>query len=529
MRKLPIGIQSFEKLREDGYLYVDKTEYIWDLVNSGAVYFLSRPRRFGKSLLISTMQAYFEGKKELFDGLAISEHEAEKPIEEQWRSYPVIHFSLAGGEFTREGGLAAALDADMSYIARKYGLDANDIAGDDISVRLKKLIRSLKERTGSQVVVLVDEYDKPLLANISMNTGLLEKNRIVYKGIFGILKDMDAYLKFVFFTGVTKFSKVSIFSDLNQLRDISLESEFSGICGITENELQKNFQENIKIMSEAQDLTINETLERLSRTYDGYHFSSQSEGVYNPFSLLNAFASKKFGRYWFETGTPAFLIKKLQESGANVQDFSTGIRATESRLMNSHADDFDLIPLYYQSGYLTIKGYDPVFQEYILSYPNDEVRYGYIEALIPTVNAQYASRGSDFSAGRMVTSLVTGDIENVMTMLQALFASIPYYEGQAPQNEQQWRNLLFAVFSVLGQYVRTEIHTSKGRSDCVLENEDYVYIFEFKQDRTADEALRQIEEKGYAAPYAAGGKHVIKIGANFSMEKKTLDEWKIST
>lgn len=527
MRKLPIGIQSFEKLRKDGYLYVDKTEYIWNLVNSGTVYFLSRPRRFGKSLLISTMQAYFEGKKELFDGLAIATHEAEKPAEEQWGTYPLILFSLSSGEYSTEDGLRDQMKNSMQRSMEKYGVSEEAVFGETLPVRFSNLIRRLKEKTGRPVVVLVDEYDKPLLANMSVNPEQLERSRTIYKEFFSTLKDMDAYLKFVFFTGVTKFSKVSIFSDLNQLRDISLLDEFSGICGITEEELKKNFQDNIQTLAAAQNLTYEETLDQLARTYDGYHFSSQSEGVYNPFSLLNAFAAKEFGRYWFETGTPTFLIQTLRSNGLDVQDFSAGVTATAEQMMDYRAEDPDVIPLFYQAGYLTIAGYEPLFREYTLRFPNEEVKYGFLSFLLPRVNAAYVNTSGPFSAGKMIRALQKGDAESVMTMLQALLASIPYYEGQAPQNEQQWRNLLYAVFSILGQYVRAEIHTSRGRSDCILENEAFVYIFEFKQDQSADDALQQIEEKGYAAPYASSGKSIVKIGANFSMEKKTIDEWKI--
>lgn len=525
MRKLPIGIQSFENIRNDGYVYVDKTEYIWQMVQEGKVYFLSRPRRFGKSLLISTMQAYFEGRKDLFEGLSIAEHEAEKPEEEQWVSYPVIHVDFTGGDYHTPQGLDYVLTNYFNRLEEKYSLE--DGSHLDNPIRFSNLIENIRKKTGKQVVVLVDEYDKPLLDVMADDPVQENANRSRIKAVFSVLKKQDENLKFVFLTGVTKFSKVSIFSDLNQLRDISLTDEASGICGITETELRGNFNDNINTFAVAQNITYEDALLQLGKTYDGYHFSSRSDGVYNPYSLLNAFASKKFGRYWFETGTPTFLIRKLQESGIDVQDFSAGVRATESRLVNSRADEFDLIPLYYQSGYLTIKDYDPVFQEYVLSYPNEEVKYGYLDALIPTVSAEYASRESDFSAGRMVCALQQGDVETVMTMLQALLASIPYYEGQVPQNEQQWRNLLYAIFSILGQYVKAEVHSSRGRSDCVLENDQYVYIFEFKQDKSADEALQQIEEKGYAVPYAASGKQIVKIGANFSMQKKTLDEWKI--
>lgn len=529
MSKLPVGIQSFEDIRKNDYLYVDKTMYIQDLVDSGKAYFLNRPRRFGKSLFLSTLEAYFLGQKELFRGLTICQYEEQKPESEQWIKYPVMTFSLSGGDYKCPEGLEDILDRCLKRCERRYLREGESAPGRTLPVRFANLIEMVQEKCSKPVVVLVDEYDKPLLENLSVNTEMEERNRSLLKSFFSVLKDEDLYLKFAFFTGVTKFSKVSIFSDLNQLKDISLLPRYSAICGITETELKDNFSEEIENLAHSLNLDRDRTLAELAKMYDGYHFSAGGEGVYNPFSLLNAFFDGDLGRYWFESGTPSFLISRLASSGMPLQELSGDIIAPESRLSNFRADDEDLVPLYYQSGYLTIKGYDRTFRTYKLGYPNEEVKYGYLESLIPVAGADYSAGVPDnrFSVQRMVEYLRADQTESFMAMLQALLAGIPYHEGKAPSDEQQWRNIIYAIFTVLGQYVRCEVHSSRGRSDCIVENGQYVYIFEFKQDKTAKEALQQIEENGYAVPYAASGKKIVKIGANFSSEKKTLNEWKV--
>lgn len=523
MSKLPIGIQSFENIRRDGYLYIDKTIFVKELVNSGKVYFLSRPRRFGKSLFVSTLEAYFRGQRELFHGLAIGEWENQRPESERWVEYPVLKFSLSGGDYQSAEGLANSLKYILNRFESENGIAHDDCL--DISNQFRYCIEEAYRMTGRQVVVLVDEYDKPLLTNLGVSESQEERNRDLFKGFFSVLKDEDQYLKFIFITGVTKFSKVSIFSDLNQLKDISLLPKYSAICGITGEELLSGLSDDILELAAALNIGKDDAVSALRDKYDGYHFSAVSEGVYNPFSLLNALSDRRLGDYWFETGTPSFLVRKLMESGMPVGEFNTGIIATEDRITNYRADDNDLVPLYYQSGYLTIAGYDKVFHEYTLSFPNDEVRYGYLNSLIPMVRPEYTATNGAFSAGKMVRFLRSCQTEQFMTMLQALLASIPYHEGRAPADEQQWRNVIYAVFVVLGQYVKAEVHSSLGRSDCVVENDQYVYIFEFKQDKSAEEALKQIDEMGYAVPYASSGKKIVKIGANFSTGKRTLDEW----
>ena len=523
MRQLPLGIQSFEDLRNNGYKYIDKTEYLQNLVESGKVFFLMRPRRFGKSLLITTMEAYFEGKKDLFKGLQIEQYERRKA--KPWQNYPVVHFGMAGGSYTSRDGLSNILADVIFTTAERYGIAHDAVEGGDLPVSFKKLIRQLKVKTGMQVVVLVDEYDKPLLENLGDHEDIETDNHLLLKSVFSVLKDMDGYLKFVFITGVTKFSKVSIFSDLNQLKDISLLPKYAAICGITEDELKTDLREYTDQLAVVQNLSSEDTLQMLARMYDGYHFSRSAEGVNNPFSLFNALSDGDFNRYWFGSATPTLLYKALMKSGRPVEEFSEGLSANEARISNYRADANDLVPLYYQSGYLTITGYDPKFRMYTLSYPNDEVKYGFLESLIPMANPVYHAPQDSFRADKMTEYLQSKDIDSFMKMLQALLASIPYYEGKTPEHEQQWRNIIFAVFTVLGQYVRAEVHSSTGRSDCIVENEKFVYIFEFKQDDSSEAALRQIEEKGYALPYASSAKQVVRIGVNFSTKMKTIDTW----
>lgn len=526
IRKLPVGIQSFEDLRRNHYVYVDKTEFVWRLAETGKTYFLSRPRRFGKSLFISTLEAYFEGKKELFEGLAIEKYENEKGGD-AWQRYPVLRFSLSGGNYQEENGLRDRLENIMQRYAARYDLKGEyAITGETPAVHFVSLIEQLSRKTGKQVVVLVDEYDKPLLETMETNPAQEERNRELYKGFFSVLKDEDEYVKFVFFTGVTKFSKVSIFSDLNQLRDISLTNAYAEICGITEDELSGVFPGEISAMAGDQDITEEECRRRLAEMYDGYCFSAKGKRVYNPYSLLNAFTDKDFGSYWFETGTPTFLIRKLQTSGFTPERLTDGVEAGESELKDYRPENENPIPLFYQAGYLTICGFDREFRIYSLRFPNQEVKYGFMSSLIPAV---FGRRDADDPSPerRMILDLRKGNIESFMTQLAALFAGIPYPENRTLEYEQEWRNQIFLIFTLLGQNVKCEVHSARGRADSIVETKDYVYIFEFKVDHTADEALAQIEEKGYAAPYLADQRKIFRIGVNFSSEKRNIGEWKV--
>ena len=521
-RRLPIGMQDFRDIRENGFVYVDKTMFIWQLVNASKSYFLSRPRRFGKSLFISTLYSFFSGEKELFKGLYIEEKENARG-DKAWTKYPVIYFSLSGGQYNDPDGLTNTLDDVLTQIEEQYDIDRYDT---DLSNRFKNIIRKLHEKTGQQVVVLVDEYDKPLLSTMISNPAQEEKNRQLYKGFFSVLKDMDGYLRFVFFTGVTKFSKVSIFSDLNQLNDISMDDEYSGICGITEDEMERDFDPEVHALAAANQLTYDQCVERLGQMYDGYHFSRNGEGVYNPFSLLNAFAKRDFGSYWFESGTPDILIKKLQNSDMQLPELVDGVEATESEIMNYRAEDDNPVPLFYQSGYLTIGSYDNEFRSYVLRFPNNEVKYGFLNSLLPCVLHRSGSE-SPRSLNRMITDLRKGDAESFLTRLTSLFASIPYPEGRAPQYEGEWSRQLYLILSLMGAYTSCEVHMATGRADCVVQTADYIYVFEFKLDAPIEEAMKQIDDRGYTIPYTADQRKLYKIGVVFSTEKRNIADYQI--
>ncbi len=519
-RRLPIGKQNFKNIRENGYVYVDKTRYVWDLANSGLSYFLSRPRRFGKSLFISTLESYFSGEKELFKGLYIEEKENEKGGD-AWAKYPIISFYLSGGQYNTPEGLGIKLSQALDVVEEKYGLKYYD---SDLSGRFENIIRKLYEKTGRQVVVLVDEYDKPLLSTMISNTKQEEENRQLYKGFFSVLKDMDGYLKFVFFTGVTKFSKVSIFSDLNQLSDISMDDEYSGICGITEDELEDNFGPEIEELAHKQKLPHEECLSELAKMYDGYHFSADGTGVYNPFSLLSAFHRRDFGSYWFETGTPDILIKKLNTSRMPLYKLSEGVVATESALMNYRVDDPDPIPLFYQSGYLTICDYDREFRLYTLKLPNNEVKYGFFDSLVPSVLGQSEDE-NPASLRSMLMDLRAGKPDSFITRIRSLFASIPYPEGKSPVYEGEWSRQLYLILSLMGAYTQCEVHMATGRADCVVKTADYIYVFEFKLDAPVEDAMKQIDDKGYTIPYIADSRKLYKVGVVFSTEKRNVADY----
>ena len=537
-RKLPVGIQSFEDIRTEGYLYVDKTAYIYELMHTGKPYFLSRPRRFGKSLLLSTMRAYFEGKRELFEGLAITELSQDDP--EAFVERPVFYIDFNGENYSdTEGqtaheevsdarekslgnmGIEARLEGHLRRWEAIYGADTENKT---LASRFEYLIRTACEQTGKKVVILADEYDKPLLES---DPDLDRHNRAVLKGFFSVLKSCDEFIKFIFITGVTKFSKVSIFSDINQLRDISLNERYADICGITEQEMQSVLSPEIEALAERRGLTYDECLEKLRKQYDGYHFSEESEGVYNPYSLLNAFADLKFGMYWFETGTPTFLINKLKETGYDPKDFTSGeITMAPKDLLDYRADNPNPVPLFYQSGYLTITGYDERFGVYSLDYPNDEVRYGFLESLAPMM-LHKEKEANPLDIRSFVMDIERGDTDSLRDRFTALYANLPYPESGDTEKtlERDFQNVAYITFMLLGQYVKAEVHNATGRADAIVETEDYVYLFEFKKDKSAEEALKQIEDKGYARPYYADGRTVIRIGVNFNSESRALDGW----
>ena len=517
IRKLPIGIQDFCKLREEGYVYVDKTALVYNLVQTSCPYFLSRPRRFGKSLLVTTLEAYFLGKKELFTGL-----EMEK-LETEWNVYPVLKFSLASGMFTQKDGLSVRLKTTLEEFEKKYGLPGKD---EDLAVRFGHALKNAVKKTGMKVAVLVDEYDTPLLKNIGVNPEQEAENRMLYKGFFSVLKDCDASLRFAFFTGVTKFSKVSIFSDLNQLQDISMHEDYAEICGITQEELENELSPEVDAMAQKNGVSREECLARLKQLYDGYHFTNSAPDIYNPFSLINAFSSKKFSKFWFETGTPTFLVKRLKETNFNPRSFTDGsLYVSEDEIKDYRPDNPDVVSLLYQSGYLTIKGYDKEFDSYTLGFPNNEVKYGFTESHAPVyLNSQKPLDIRSF--GRDIKS---GNTDGIRDRFTALFAHLPYASGTVEDAmvERDFQNVIFLTFLLLGQFVQVEQHTAKGRADCIVETDELVYIFEFKRDASADDALAQIESSGYATPYQADKRTIVKVGVNFDSSKRNISEWKV--
>ena len=482
MRKLPIGIQTFEKLRKENYLYVDKTEFVWKMAFASNPYFLSRPRRFGKSLLLSTFEAYFEGKKELFEGLAIEKMETE------WKKYPVLHLDLNAEKYDSPERLGDILSNQLTQWELKYGKGVDE---NTLSTRFSGIIRRACEQAGCGVVVLVDEYDKPLLQALG-NDALLEDYRKTLKAFYGVLKSADRYLRFVFLTGVTKFSQVSVFSDLNQLNDISMKPQYATVCGITRQELIDTFTPELQQLAEANRLMWEETLAKMEAMYDGYHFCEFSEGVFNPFSVLNVFDGRKFSNYWFQTGTPTFLVEMLRKSEYDLRTLLNGIEAPASMFSEYRVEANNPIPLIYQSGYLTIKGYNERFQNYLLEFPNDEVRYGFMSFLVP---------------------FYTG----------AFFADFPY-ELNA-KTERHYQVVFYLVFKLMGQFTQAEVKSAKGRADAIVKTPKYIYVFEFKLNGTAEEALQQIEDKGYLIPYQADGREVIKLGVEFSAEERNISRW----
>ena len=513
-RKLPIGIQTFEDIRNDGYLYVDKTALMWTMANIGKPFFLSRPRRFGKSLLISTFEAYFKGRRDLFTGLAVEQ------LEKKWEEYPVLHLDLNAEKYDSPDRLDAILSNQLTQWEAIYGRGEDETT---LSSRFLGVIRRASEQAGRGVVVLVDEYDKPLLQAIQ-NEPLLNSYRSTLKAFYGVLKSADRYLRFAFLTGVTKFSQVSVFSDLNQLNDISLNYDFSTLCGITREELLANFEPEIAALSQANDINTKEVVETMTRQYDGYHFHPNGEGVFNPFSVLNAFFSKEFGNYWFQTGTPTFLVELLKESDYDLRLLMDGIETAASAFTEYRADRKNPIPLIYQSGYLTIKGYDERFRMYKLGFPNQEVENGFVRYLLPYYSPK--ERGeSEFFIQKFIQEVERGDAEAFMERLQTMFADNSYQV--MGKMELYFQNCMYVIFKMMGFYTEVERTTHRGRIDIVIKTSDYIYVMEIKLDGSADEALRQIHEKGYAEPYRKDGRKVFLVGVDFSSDTKGVEEWKI--
>ena len=509
--KYPIGVQNFESLRKDGYLYVDKTHLVYDIVSKSRYYFLSRPRRFGKSLLISTLQAYYEGKRDLFQGLAIEQ------LEQEWRVHPVLRLDLNTEKYDSIDSVDRKLDREFKIWEELYGADEAEVT---LPMRFEGIIRRAYKKTGERVVILIDEYDKPLLQAIS-NKSLQNEYRATLKAVYGALKSMDGCIKFALLTGVTKFGKVSVFSDLNHLRDISMLEQYTEICGISEKELHSYFRNEITEMAEQHQTSYDDMTDMLRQNYDGYHFAPNTNGMYNPYSLLNVFADKKLGSYWFETGTPTYLVELLKSNEYKLDDVNGYIVGIEG-LSGTDAADTDAIPVIYQSGYLTIKDFNPRFQSYTLGYPNKEVEEGFIKFLIPHYTAKRETNGV-FEIQNFVREVESGDIDGFFTRLRSFFSDTTYEVIRL--QELHYSNVLYIVFKLLGFYTQVEYKTSNGRIDLVLQTPDYIYVMEFKLSGTAQEALQQINDKGYAQPFEKDPRKLYKIGVNFSNETRNIDEW----
>ena len=514
MSKLyPVGVQNFEKVILGGYEYVDKTALIYELFNTGSYYFLSRPRRFGKSLLLSTLEAYAQGKKELFKGLALEK------LERDWTVYPVLHMDLNTEKYDTKASLENKLELTLKQWEGEYGYNPDEYS---VATRFEGVIRRACEQTGRRVVILIDEYDKPMLQAIG-NEDLQNEYRSTLKAFYGALKSMDGCIRFALLTGVTKFGKVSVFSDLNNLMDISMDDRYVEICGISEKEVHAYFEEDIHALATATGLTYEETCAELKANYDGYHFTENAVGMYNPFSLLNTFAKKKFGSYWFETGTPTYLVELLKLHHYPIEDLEH-IVTSQPVLDSIDTASTDPIPVIYQSGYLTIKGYNKMFENYTLGFPNREVEQGFFKFLLPNYASVSVSK-SPYQIQCFVEEVMAGKVDDFFDRLKTMFADIPY--ELARDREVHYQNILYIIFKLMGFYVQVEYHTSRGRIDLVLQTQDYVYIMEFKLNGSADEALAQIREKGYDAPFAKDSRTIYRIGVNFSDELRNIQEVKV--
>jgi hypothetical protein len=523
--KYPVGYQDFKAIREEDFLYVDKTALIYRLVKTSKYVFLSRPRRFGKSLLTSTLHYYFEGCKELFQGLAMEK------LEKDWIQYPVLHFDLSKAKDCSPENLTITLHKMLDVYDKLYGIKSTSTPGS----RLDDLIGAIYEKTGRPVALLIDEYDAPIMNVLHDKETLLEV-RNVMRNFYTSLKANERYLKFVFITGVSTFSQMGIFSELNNLDVITNSSDYAAICGITEQELRDNFSRGIEKMAQARQWTTEETLAQLKDKYDGYHFTKSMVDIYNPFSLIKALKESDLGNYWFDTGTSASLVSALQRYVGNFKldlaDIDSGRWFSDSEFLNSLEDRANIIPLLYQTGYLTIKAYDSNNELYVLGMPNAEVRVGLLKNLLPLyIDAQ----SNDFSTpARMAsTDLRNGNIDHAMEILRSVLKSIPYGKNETAifsdlqTTEQYYHNLYHLFFKLLCNRVNSEVRNSTGATDVVITTPRFVYVVEIKIDAKVEVALNQIDEKGYAVPYMAGEQAVYKVGVVFSTKEKTLSEWKV--
>ena len=512
----PIGMQTFSEIREEDFLYVDKTEYIYRMTHtSGKYFFLSRPRRFGKSLLVSTMQSYFEGKKELFKGLAVDK------LEKEWTEYPVLHFDMSGGKHMEPEQLELYLGYILEDQEKKWGINEPRIGANN---RLIDLINTAYEKSGKQVVVLIDEYDAPML-DVAHEKEQLDVLRNIMRNFFSPLKYSEAKLRFVFLTGITKFSQVSIFSELNNITNVSMDDEYAGICGITKEELLGNMSDDIDMLADALGYSIEMMIAKLKENYDGYHFSKKSPDVFNPYSLLNCFSKKELGAFWFSSGTPTYLINMLRQFGV----LPTEIAPTEavSSSFNAPTENLKTItPLLYQSGYVTIKEYDPETRIYTLDIPNKEIKVGLFDNLLPNyVDGVSAERGN-VAIAKMALLIGKRNMDGALHLLQDFLGTVPYcnvtnYEGH-------YQQMLFIIFTLLTNYlVDVEVHTPRGRVDIVLLTKTDLYVVELKLNKSAQAAMQQINLKNYRQRFALCGLPITKVGINFDSTQGTIEDWVI--
>ena len=514
-RRYPVGIQTFSEIRERNYLYIDKTQYLVDFIDKGYKYiFLSRPRRVGKSLFASMIHAYYEGRKDLFEGLAMGEYEKE------WVKHPVLHFDMSGAKHMDTKQLEGYLDYLLLPYEKQFGTEENK--DKEPNIRFANIVKAAYEQTGQKVALIIDEYDAPLLDVVHEEQNLAALRRVM-QNFYSPIKMLDPYLEFVFLTGITKFAQLSIFSELNNLFNISMYDQYSAICGISSNELHTQMLPDVEMLAERLHLSVDDTFALLKKKYDGYHFSENSEDVYNPFSLIKALASQKIGDYWFDSGTPTYIIKLLQKYNVGLRDLS-GQDAGVSDFDVSPENMTTALPLLYQSGYLTIKHYDPMINLYTLGYPNEEVRTGMIRSLCANYLIPAEGTNSSFVI-KFVKAVVADDMEQALTLMRAYLAGVSYRLSNKTERDVQ--TIFYLVFSLIGGFINVEEESSHGRADVVITLPSTVYVMELKFDGSADAALRQIDDKGYLIPYSADGKRLVKVGVNYSSEERTITEWRI--
>lgn len=514
-KKYPLGIQTFSEIAKGNYYYADKTDVVYRLVHYAKYHFLSRPRRFGKSLFVSTLQAYFEGRKELFKGLAIEQ------LEQEWTEYPVIHLDLSGGKYYSIENLHDILNMILLRQEEKYGIENNKSQA--YSARLTHILETAIQKTGKQVVVLIDEYDSPMHDSMSDKV-LQEKIRNIMRDFFSPLKEQEKNLRFVLITGISKFSQLSIFSELNNIKNISMKDEYSDICGITKEQLLTDFKDGIETMAAHNSLTFNETVEKLKEHYDGYHFTPNSPDIFNPYSIINALDDRDFNSYWFTSGTPTFLIEVLQKNGIDMLQLDN-LWARDNRFDVPTDSITDPIPVLYQSGYLTIKEYNSKLRMYRLGFPNEEVRQGFSESLYryyaPTMMGELDTVVYKYRE----KVLLEDDIEAFLPYLQTFYDKFPY--TIINNNERHYQAVMFTIFSMLGADVKVEEPTPDGRIDMVLKTDTTIYVFELKYNKSADVAIQQIKQKYYAKIYVGDGRKIVKVGLNFSEDRRSLENWKV--